>query len=116
MAFTNQTKKNTYAGDGASASFAFTFPILDEGDLLVQIKDSAGTITTKVMTTDYTVNGTGNRTGFTDYTSGNVVFGVGDIPASTDTVIIKRSIDSTQDIDYPENGRFPAETHEKALD
>jgi hypothetical protein len=116
VSFTNQTKKNTYTGDGVTASFAFSFPILEEDDLLVQIKDTNGTVTNKTITTEYTVNGTGNRTGFTDYTTGNVVFTAGNIPLSTDTIIIKRNIPFTQETDYTENGRFPAESHERALD
>lgn len=116
MSFTNQTKKNTYSGDGVTAAFAFSFPILTETDLLVQIKDTNGTVTSKTITTHYTVSGTGNRTGFTDYASGTVTFTVGNIPAATDTVIIKRNVPSTQETDYTEKGTFPAETHERALD
>lgn len=116
MSFTNQTKKNTYSGDGVTAAFAFSFPILAETDLLVQIKDTNGTVTSKTITTHYTVSGTGNRTGFTDYTSGTVTFTAGNIPASTDTVIIKRNVPGTQETDYTEKGAFPAETHERALD
>lgn len=116
MSFTNQTKKNTYSGDGVTAAFAFSFPILTSTDLLVQIKDTNGTVTSKTITTHYTVSGTGNRTGFTDYTSGTVTFTAGNIPAATDTVIIKRSVPSTQETDYTEKGSFPADTHERALD
>jgi hypothetical protein len=116
VSFTNQTKKNTYSGDGVTAAFAFSFPILVSTDLLVQIKDTNGTVTSKTITTHYTVSGTGNRTGFTDYTSGTVTFTAGNIPVSTDTVIIKRSVPSTQETDYTEKGAFPAETHERALD
>jgi hypothetical protein len=116
VSFTNQTKKNTYSGDGVTAAFAFSFPILAETDLLVQIKDTNGTVTSKTITTHYTVSGTGNRTGLTDYTSGTVTFTAGNIPAATDTVIIKRNIPGTQETDYTEKGAFPAETHERALD
>lgn len=116
MSFTNQTKKNTYSGDGVTAAFAFSFPILAETDLLVQIKDTNGTVTSKTITTHYTVSGTGNRTGFTDYTSGTVTFTAGNIPAATDTIIIKRNVPGTQETDYTEKGAFPAETHERALD
>jgi hypothetical protein len=116
VSFTNQTKKNTYSGDGVTAAFAFSFPILAETDLLVQIKDTNGTVTSKTITTHYTVSGTGNRTGFTDYTSGTVTFTAGNIPAATDTVIIKRNVPGTQETDYTEKGAFPAETHERALD
>lgn len=114
MTISTTTKKNTYSGDGSTTSFAFSFPIQAQTELLVEIKDSAGTITTQTLTTDYTVNGTGNRTGFTDYTSGNVVFVTA--PVSTDTIVIRRNVPLTQATDYTENGKFPAETHERALD
>jgi|DEB0MinimDraft_10_1074344.scaffolds.fasta_scaffold00353_1 hypothetical protein len=116
MTVSSTTAKDTYTGDGSTTTFAFTFPILDETHLEVQIKDTNNVVTTKVLTTDYTVTGTGNTVGSTDYQSGNVVFGAGDIPVSTDTVIIKRNVPLKQETDYTENDTFPAETHEDALD
>lgn len=114
MTISSETAKNTYAGDGIQTSFAFSFPILAEGHLKVEIKDVNGTLTTKVIVTDYTVNGTGNDTGRTNYSSGNIVFVTA--PLSTDTVIITRDVPLTQETDYVENDTFPAETHEEALD
>jgi hypothetical protein len=116
MTVSSTTAKDTYTGDGSTTTFAFTFPILDETHLEVQIKDVNNVVTTKVLTTDYTVTGTGNVVGSTDYQSGNIVFGAGDIPAATDTVIIKRNVPLKQETDYTENSTFPAETHEDALD
>lgn len=116
MTVSSETAKHTYTGDGATTSFAFSFPILDETHLLVQIKDTDGVFTTKVLTTDYTVTGSGNDSGSTNYSSGNVVFGAGDIPASTDTVVITRNVPLKQQTDYTENDVFPAESHEEALD
>jgi hypothetical protein len=109
-----EVNKNVYVGDGVTVSFAVSFPILDETHLAVEIKDVNGVITEKVIITDYTVNGTGNDTGRTNYSSGNVVFGTA--PLSTDTVTIKRSIPILQETDYVENDTFPAESHEEALD
>lgn len=116
MTVSSTTSKDQYTGNGSLDTYAFTFSILDETHLLVQFKDSAGAFTTKVLTTDYTVNGTGNTTGNTDYTSGNVVFESGDIPAATDEVVISRAVPLLQGTDYPENGVFPANSHEQALD
>ena len=114
MTVSSETKKNTYSGTGSQTAFAFSFPILDEDHLLVQLKDTNGVITTQTITTHYTVGGTGNTTGSTDFTSGTVTFVTA--PASTDTVIIARNVPLTQETDYQENDTFPAETHEDALD
>lgn len=116
MTVSSTTDKITYDGDGSTATFSFPFKILAESNLLVQIKDSNGNITTKTLTSDYTVSGTGNRIGKTDYTSGNITFTSGNIPASTDEVILSRSLALTQETDYTENGKFPAESNESALD
>lgn len=114
MTIATQTAKNTYSGDGADLTFDFSFPILDESHVLVQLEDSAGTLTTQTITTNYTVSGTGNTSGATDYTSGTVTFV--SAPAATDTVILTRNVPLTQEVDYVENDPFPAETHEDALD
>lgn len=114
MTVSSTTAKNTYSGDGSTTAFAFSFRILDETHLFVQIKSSAGVITNQVLSTDYTVSGSGNDSGRTNYTSGNINFVTA--PASTDTVIIVRSVPLKQETDYTENDTFPAETHEEALD
>lgn len=114
MTVSTEVNKNVYVGDGVTVSFAVSFPILDETHLAVEIKDVNGVITEKVIIADYTVNGTGNDTGRTNYSSGNVVFGTA--PLSTDTITIKRSIPILQETDYVENDTFPAESHEEALD
>jgi len=114
MTVSTTTEKNIYDGDGSTTSFSFTFNILDETNLLVQIKDDNGNITTQTLSTDYTVSGTGNRVGKTDYTSGNVNFVIA--PASTEQVIIKRDTDLLQQTDYTQHGAFPAESNERALD
>lgn len=114
MTVSTNTKKNTYSGDGTTVNFQFTFPILNQSNLLVQIENSAGVITTQTITTDYTVSGTGNDTGATNFDSGTVTFGTA--PLNTDTVIILRAMPFLQETDYVENDEFPAESHEAALD
>ena len=114
MTVSSSNDKNTYVGDGVDLTFPFTFQITDEDDILVQIKDANGTITTKTIATDYTVSGTGNDTGKTNYLSGDVTFLVA--PLATETIILIRSMDFLQQVDYQENAPFPAETHEDALD
>lgn len=116
MTVTSTTNKATYSGDGVTTSFAFSFRILDEDDLTIKIKDSNGNISTKTITTHYTVSGSGNDSGRTNYTSGNVVFTAGNIPSATDTVIILREIEATQESNYPRNSRFPSATVEEDFD
>lgn len=114
MTVSTQTYKNTYSGDGSDTTFDFSFPVLDETHILVQLKNSAGVITDQTLTTHYTVSGTGNTIGATDYSSGTITFT--SPPSSTETVVIKRNVPLTQATDYVENDPFPAETHEDALD
>jgi len=100
----------TYDGDGTTTEFDYTFKILAEGDLTVIIRASNGTETVKTLTTHYTLDGVGDANG------GTVTFTSGNIPASTEKVILIRDTAQTQSIDYIENDPFPAETHEEGLD
>jgi hypothetical protein len=108
MTISTTTSKNTYAGDGATTVFAYTFRILDQAHIKVELKDTDGVITTKTITTHYTVSGVDSANG------GNITFVTA--PLSTDTIILTRSIPIKQEVDYVENDTFPAETHETALD
>jgi len=115
MTVSSSTNKNTYAGDDATVAFAFSFPVLDETHFTVQeINDTTGVITAKTLTTDYTVSGTGNDSGRTNYSSGTITMVTA--PASGVTLVIKRNMPFKQETDYVENDTFPAETHEEALD
>lgn len=111
MTVSSETNRNTYSGDGATTVFPYTFKILAQGDLLVQWKVVAtGVITTKTITTHYTVSGVGVAAG------GNVTFTAGNEPPSGTTVILSRDMAITQLVDYTEYDAFPADTHETALD
>lgn len=109
MTVSNTNKKNTYSGDGATTTFAFTFKVIKSSDVLVKIKDTDGIITTKTAGTHYNVTGTLPGTG-------NVVFTAGNIPISTDTVILTRDMDFLQETDLVEKDAFPADTVEQQLD
>jgi hypothetical protein len=116
MTVSSSTSKNTYPGTGAQTTFAYTFGILAEDQVKVQIKNASDVYSTKILTTDYTVTGTGNASTRTNYVSGNIVFEAGSIPLSTDTVVITRSVPLSQNTDYVENSTLPAESLEEALD
>lgn len=114
MTVSNTTAKNIYDANGNQTDFSFTFPIIDESNLVVQVKDGAGNLDTKQLNSDYTVSGTGNRVGFTDYQSGQISFSTA--PSSTDTVIITRNVPLTQQVDFTPQGKLPAQSLERSLD
>ena len=98
----------SYSANGSTTTFSYPFKIFADGDLKVFIRAADGTETLKTLTTDYTVTNAGNENG------GNVVFGTA--PVATETVVIQRFLDLTQETDYVANDPFPAESHEEALD
>jgi len=103
--------KNFHNGNGSATNFAYQFRILQDTDLLVIIRtNSTGAETTKTLSTHYTVAGAGDASG------GSITFTAGNIPASGETVVIRRNVPQTQAIDYIANDPFPAETHEEGLD
>ena len=110
MTISSTTVKNSYSGNGSTTAFAYTFKKFANTDLQVIIRSSTGTETVKSLTNHYTVSGVGDDSG------GNVTFTSGNIPASGETVVIRRAVPQTQAIDYIANDPFPAESHEEGLD
>jgi hypothetical protein len=110
MTISSTTVRNSYSGDGSTTTFSYTFKIFQDSDIQVIIRSANGTETTKTITTHYTVTGAGNSGG------GSVIFTSGNIPTSTETVVLRRNIPQTQSIDYIANDPFPAESHEEGLD
>ena len=111
MTVSSTTTKNSYSGNGSNDTFAYGFKIFDDDDITVIIRtDATGTETVKTKTTHYTVTNVGNTNG------GNVVFTSGNIPATGETVVLRRTSEQTQTTDYVANDPFPAATHEDALD
>lgn len=110
MTISSTTVKNSYSGDSSTTTFTYTFKIFQDSDIQVIIRSSTGTETTKTITTHYTVTGAGTSGG------GSVIFTVGNIPVTGETVLLRRNIPQTQAIDYIANDPFPAESHEEGLD
>ncbi len=110
MTITTTTIKNSYSGDGSQDTFAYTFKISADADMQVIIRSSTGSETVKTLTTHYTVTGAGVVTG------GNVVFTTGNIPTSTETVVLRRATTQTQTLDLVENDPFTADSVESAFD
>jgi len=110
MTISSTTVKNSYNGDGSTTIFNYTFKIFANTDLQVIIRSALGTETVKTLTTHYTVTGAGSASG------GSVTFTAGNIPATGETVVLRRAVPQTQAIDYIANDPFPAESHEEGLD
>ena len=102
--------KNSYSGNGSTSEFTYGFKVTDEDFIQVIIRSSTGTETVKTKTTHYTVSGVGDAAG------GTVTFTVGNIPASGETVVLRRSTTQTQGMDLIENDPLPANTLETAID
>jgi len=102
---TISTTKNRvdYIGGGGENTFPYTFRIFNDEDLKVYVATVLQT-----LGVDYTVTGAGDDTG------GNVVFATA--PTALAAVAIVRELEIIQETDYTEGDKFPAETHEAALD
>ena len=101
--------KNSYSGNGSTTAFTYNFKITDDDDIQVIIRSATGTETVKSKGTHYNVSGVGNNSGTVTFTSGN-------IPASGETVLLRRSTPQTQAMDLIDNDPMSADTIETAHD
>lgn len=108
MTISTTDTRISYSGNNVTKAFSFPYRFLAEGDLVVTLVNSSGVGTVQVLDTDYTVSGADTAS------SGVVTMVVA--PASGETLIIVRSTEITQEVDYSAGDAFPAETHERALD
>jgi len=112
VTLTSTTNKVSYAGNGATTSFAVTFAFWDADDLKVILRDADGVETTWTRGTEYSITGGSGSTGTltvdtspTDYT-----------PASGETLVIKSNIGLTQSTNLPAGGDIPSDSLEQQLD
>lgn len=103
MPVTDQTTSNSSTGNGVTTVYPYTYKILDEADILVEVDGVA-----KTLTTHYTVSGVGVSGG------GNVTFVTA--PASGAVVVLSRSMAYSRDTDYQENGDLLAATLDEDVD
>lgn len=103
MTLASANNRNEYTGDCTRTIFPYTFRILDQAHLDVYVD-----CTLQTITTHYSVTNAGSVSG------GNVVMVTA--PNRDKSVVIVRDVPVTQTTDYVEGSRFPAESHEKALD
>ena len=110
MTISTTTIKNSFAGNNSTSAFNYTFKISAESEMQVIIRSSSGTETVKTLTTHYTISGVGNSNG------GTVTFTSGNIPATGETVVLRRVTAQTQEMDLIDNDPMSAETIETAHD
>ena len=109
MTIETTANRISYTGSGTTGPFSFPYYFLADGDLtVIKTTIADGTESTLTLTTDYTVSGAGEAAG------GSVTL-VATLSSSYKLTII-RDPDILQPADYPANDRFPAATHEEALD
>jgi hypothetical protein len=109
MTISTTITKSSLSGNGSTSAFTYSFKITDEDHVQVIIRSSTGTETVKSKGTHYTVSGVGNSSGTVTFTSGN-------IPASGETVILRRVTPQTQAMDLIDNDPMSADTIETAHD
>lgn len=109
MTVSTTTAANSYLGNGAVATYAFSFLIHADSDLRVTKEDTGGNVSTLTLTTDYTVSGAGNAAG------GTITLTAGNLPTGY-TLVISRWIDFLQQTSLPEGSRYLGSTIERVFD
>jgi WD40 repeat protein len=106
MTISNQTVITYYNGNGSTTNFAISSAFQDNSEIKVYLLSALGVESLKVLSTDYTLSGGNPATTVVMVTP----------PAVGEKLVIKRDTAKTQTADYLSNSKFPAETHEEALD
>ncbi|MGY6030653.1 peptidase G2 autoproteolytic cleavage domain-containing protein [Phytobacter sp. AG2a] len=108
MTVSSQQSYVEYNADGSTTTFTVPFYFLQGSDLGVTIRYSDNTTTDLTYGINFSASGAGNPAG------GSVTLNAA-YPAGN-KVLILRAPPATQETQYAENGKFPAKSHEKALD
>lgn len=116
MTISSTNSRMPYTGNGATSSYSFTYKILDEGDLLVTVKDTDGVQTTLTITTDYTVTINANGTGSIQLVNAGQAWLTGGNLTTGYKLVIRRVVDVVQETEIRNQGEFFPEVHEDAFD
>jgi hypothetical protein len=108
MTVSSSTNRVSYAGNGSTTVFPYTYKIFDQDDLTVILRAANGTETVRAIVSDYTVSGVGSPGG------GNVTMLTA--PATGETLVVIRVQDLIQELDIVPNDPFSSESLEGALD
>lgn len=107
MTLYSDQRKIIYQGNGATTTFDVPFYFINNADIQVSVSNGQ-TVTDLVLNTDYTLSGAENENGGTVTTTVPV--------ASGSEIAILRQVSYKQEMDIPENDRFPSKNMERALD
>lgn len=107
MTLYSDQRKIIYQGNGTTTTFTIPFYFINNADIQVSVSNGQ-TVTDLVLNTDYTLSGAENENGGTITTTVPV--------ASGSEIAILRKVDYKQEMDIPENDRFPSKNMERALD
>ena len=110
MTLSTTTTRVSFAGNGVTTTFAFSFRLWAASNLKVYWRDASGVETLKTLTTHYTIDI------ITYPNTGNVVFDVTAIPPSGTTVVLVRDMPLVEELDLIASGTFAAENMEIQLD
>lgn len=108
MTVSSEVNYIEYNGDGVTTTFPIPFYFILNSDISAQIADADGNITDLTYGVDYSVSGAGSSSGGS--ATMNTAY------ASGYKILFYREPPATQETAYYENGKFPAKSHEKALD
>lgn len=114
MSISGTSISKSYATDGSTKTFAFPFYLYQLDDLLVQLTDSSGTVSTEVRGTDYTISDAADARLGTWPGGVSVVFT--SAPAAGGTLTLVRETVETQPTTFVDNDPFPSSTIENGLD
>lgn len=108
MAISSTQSYVEYTGDSSTTSFTIPFYFLLNSDISVMVADADGNVTELTNDTDFAVTGQGVSSG------GACVLNTA--YSNSYSIFIYREPQETQETKYYENGKFPAKSHESALD
>lgn len=109
MTVSNVVPLNSYVATGSNATYTYTFRLLQAADLVVQVMNTLGVVTTLTLTTNYTVSGVGQ------YSGGTVTLTAGNLTAGY-TIILFRNPANTQTTSLQALGNYDPTSVETALD
>src|SRR6185312_3467613 len=114
MGVSTSTNRKTYSGDGTTTTFSFPYYFFSQSDLNVYLWDTvAGTVSSQVLNTDYTISGTADSSG--NYPNGaNVVFG--SAPSTTQIIVIVRNPSQVQNTSITFGGNLSSVAIVKQFD
>lgn len=102
MTIETQGNKRSWTGDGSTTVYAYPYPFITKEDIEVYLDGVLQSDGYSIQTLSSYNNGA------------NIIFD--SAPEDGVIVLIRRNIEITQEVSYPENGEFPAKSHEGALD